>query len=42
VGARLEERKLEVEFGSAYAAYQQKTPMLVPGANLFNRSQKIA
>jgi protein-S-isoprenylcysteine O-methyltransferase Ste14 len=27
----IEERKLQKEFGAAYAEYQRKTPMLVPG-----------
>jgi protein-S-isoprenylcysteine O-methyltransferase Ste14 len=31
VGAYFEERKLLAEFGEAYAAYRQRTPMLVPG-----------
>lgn len=31
VGATLEEQKLLREFGQAYAEYQQRTPMLVPG-----------
>lgn len=31
VGAYFEERKLLREFGEAYAHYQQKTPMLIPG-----------
>lgn len=31
IGAKLEERKLLVEFGEAYRAYQKRTPMLVPG-----------
>lgn len=31
VGAVLEERKLRQEFGSTYAEYQARTPMLVPG-----------
>lgn len=30
VGALLEERKLLVEFGQAYADYRRKTPMLLP------------
>ncbi len=30
VGALLEERKLLVEFGAAYAEYRRKTPMLLP------------
>ena len=31
VGAMFEERKLRREFGEAYARYQDRTPMLVPG-----------
>ena len=31
VGAYFEERKLLREFGQAYAEYQSKTPMLIPG-----------
>lgn len=31
VGAFFEERKLLREFGGEYAAYKQKTPMLIPG-----------
>jgi protein-S-isoprenylcysteine O-methyltransferase Ste14 len=31
VGARLEERKLEAEFGDAYRDYKRRTPMLIPG-----------
>ena len=31
VGAMFEERKLRREFGEAYAHYQDRTPMLVPG-----------
>jgi protein-S-isoprenylcysteine O-methyltransferase Ste14 len=31
LGARLEERKLLIEFGPAYAAYQKRVPMLIPG-----------
>jgi len=31
VGAYFEERKLLREYGAAYAEYQQRTPMLVPG-----------
>jgi protein-S-isoprenylcysteine O-methyltransferase Ste14 len=30
IGAYFEERKLEREFGEAYQAYKQKTPMLIP------------
>ena len=33
VGAYFEERKLLREYGEAYAEYQRRTPMLVPGAN---------
>lgn len=33
VGASLEERKLQREFGLAYAEYRKRTPMLVPGLN---------
>ena len=31
IGAVYEERKLLKEFGQAYAAYRQRTPMLIPG-----------
>ncbi len=31
LGAILEERKLQHEFGEAYARYRQTTPMLIPG-----------
>lgn len=31
IGAYFEERKLLLEFGSAYAEYKQRTPMLIPG-----------
>jgi protein-S-isoprenylcysteine O-methyltransferase Ste14 len=31
IGAYFEERKLLRDFGTAYAAYKQKTPMLIPG-----------
>ena len=31
IGAWFEERKLLREFGSAYAEYRRKTPMLIPG-----------
>jgi protein-S-isoprenylcysteine O-methyltransferase Ste14 len=31
IGALFEERKLQREFGEAYAAYKQRTPMLIPG-----------
>jgi protein-S-isoprenylcysteine O-methyltransferase Ste14 len=31
IGAYFEERKLLREFGPAYAEYQRRTPMLVPG-----------
>jgi methanethiol S-methyltransferase len=31
IGAQFEERKLRREFGEAYAEYQRRTPMLVPG-----------
>jgi protein-S-isoprenylcysteine O-methyltransferase Ste14 len=34
VGAMFEERKLEAEFGGAYAAYKRSTPMLIPGVRL--------
>jgi protein-S-isoprenylcysteine O-methyltransferase Ste14 len=30
VGARLEERKLILEFGQTYREYQKQTPMLIP------------
>jgi len=38
VGAYFEERKLEREFGSAYAKYKAETPMLLPGLN-FGRNK---
>lgn len=38
VGAIFEERKLEREFGTAYAEYKAATPMLVPGLN-FGRNK---
>jgi len=38
VGAFFEERKLEREFGTAYAEYKAKTPMLIPGLN-FGRNK---
>jgi protein-S-isoprenylcysteine O-methyltransferase Ste14 len=31
IGARFEERRLMYEFGVQYRAYQERTPMLVPG-----------
>ena len=31
IGATLEERKLAFEFGTAYAEYKSKTPMIIPG-----------
>lgn len=33
VGIRLEEQKLEKEFGAAYRKYQKEVPMLLPGIN---------
>ncbi len=38
VGALFEERKLEREFGAAYAEYKAATPMLIPGL-LFSRNK---
>jgi len=38
VGAFFEERKLEREFGAAYAEYKAETPMLIPGLN-FGRNK---
>jgi protein-S-isoprenylcysteine O-methyltransferase Ste14 len=38
VGAHFEERKLEREYGSAYAEYKAITPMLIPGLK-FRRNQ---
>lgn len=38
VGAFYEERKLEREFGSAYAEYKASTPMLIPGLD-FGRNK---
>ena len=32
LGAMFEERKLLHEFGQAYADYQRRTPMLIPGS----------
>ena len=37
VGAYFEERKLLIEFGSAYAEYRQRTPMLFPGVKFSPR-----
>lgn len=34
VGAYFEERKLLREFGAAYADYQRRTPMFIPGAKI--------
>lgn len=34
IGAWFEERKLRREFGEAYAEYQRRTPMLIPGLRL--------
>ncbi|MEN8173315.1 MAG: isoprenylcysteine carboxylmethyltransferase family protein, partial [Chloroflexota bacterium] len=34
IGTRFEERRLCVEFGDAYAAYQEEVPMLVPRIRL--------
>ena len=39
VGAHFEERKLEREFGKAYAEYKGATPMLIPGLH-FGRNKK--
>ena len=39
VGAHFEERKLEREFGKAYAEYKGTTPMLIPGLH-FGRNKK--
>jgi protein-S-isoprenylcysteine O-methyltransferase Ste14 len=39
VGAHFEERKLEREFGKAYAEYKETTPMLIPGLH-FGRNKK--
>lgn len=36
IGATFEERKLLREFGPAYAEYQKRTPMLVPGFKRVN------
>jgi len=38
VGALFEERKLEREFGAAYAEYKAVTPMLIPGL-VFGRNK---
>ena len=38
VGAMFEERKLEREFGAAYAEYKALTPMLIPGL-VFKRNK---
>jgi protein-S-isoprenylcysteine O-methyltransferase Ste14 len=38
IGAFFEERKLEREFGAAYAEYKAETPMLIPGLN-FGRNK---
>lgn len=38
IGATFEERRLQREFGMAYADYQKSTPMLVPGL----KSRKLA
>jgi len=38
IGAYFEERKLEREFGSAYAEYKAATPMLIPGL-VFGRNK---
>lgn len=37
IGSVLEERKLILEFGEEYAAYRQRTPMLIPGLRLHQR-----
>jgi methanethiol S-methyltransferase len=34
IGTLLEERKLVLEFGEAYIAYQQEVPMLIPFTKL--------
>jgi protein-S-isoprenylcysteine O-methyltransferase Ste14 len=39
VGTYFEERKLLREFGPAYAEYQRRTPMLVPGLKLSTSSK---
>jgi protein-S-isoprenylcysteine O-methyltransferase Ste14 len=39
VGAYFEERKLLIEFGTAYADYRQRTPMLIPGVKFSPRKQ---
>ena len=38
VGASFEERKMEREFGAAYAEYKAATPMLIPGL-IFQRNK---
>ncbi len=40
IGAMVEERKLLREFGEAYAAYQQSTPMLVPNPFVIRRGKE--
>jgi protein-S-isoprenylcysteine O-methyltransferase Ste14 len=40
IGAYFEERKLLLEFGEAYAEYQHRTPMLIPGLQLSHRLKK--
>jgi protein-S-isoprenylcysteine O-methyltransferase Ste14 len=37
IGALVEERKLLHEYGEAYAEYQRRTPMLIPGLRLPRR-----
>jgi protein-S-isoprenylcysteine O-methyltransferase Ste14 len=37
IGATFEERKLRREFGQAYADYQRRTPMIIPGLRLPRR-----
>jgi len=37
IGAHFEERRLCVEFGDAYAAYQKNVPMLIPSVHFGNK-----
>jgi protein-S-isoprenylcysteine O-methyltransferase Ste14 len=37
IGTKLEEKKLMLEFGELYAAYQHEVPMLVPSVNLLKK-----